>query len=100
MSQQTVLAEIASERQLQDAKWGGPRWDDSHSVNDWIAITARHLGLAGNDGDSDLLDDDQVRRYRKQMLRVSALALAAVESIDRVRGSTRDQIVRHSEPGY
>jgi len=65
-----------------------------------MAIVVRHLGLAGNDGDAMIPSGADLHRYRKQMVRVAALAVAAVESIDRVRGSNLDQIIRNSGSGF
>ncbi|MCC6419517.1 MAG: hypothetical protein IT429_14890 [Gemmataceae bacterium] len=79
MSLESVLAEVREERQQQDARWGGPEHDDRHSPWDWVAITVRHLGLAAEDGGQGV---DPVR-YRRQMIRVAALAVAAVEALDR-----------------
>lgn len=78
MSQESVLAEVVAERQEQDRLWGGPNHDDGHDCNDWIAILVRHLGLAANDEGAEC-----VQRFRRQMIRVAAVAVAVVESFDR-----------------
>jgi hypothetical protein len=81
MTRERIYGEITTERQCQDARWGGPECDDALSVNDWVAVLARHLGLAASDnGQVDAL------RYRKQLVRVAATAVAALESFDRVTG--------------
>lgn len=79
--QSEILSEVIAERQAQDAEHGGPDYDDCHSPNDWCAILIRHLGLSC----SDRAETD-FRRYRRQMVRVAALAVAAVEAHDRVCG--------------
>jgi hypothetical protein len=79
MTTQSALAEVAAERAAQDAEWGGPTHDDRHLPWDWVALLTRHAGLAVTDGGGEA---DQVR-FRRQMVRVAALAVAAVESIDR-----------------
>lgn len=71
MNRQEIFAEVNAERVLQDAKWGGHQHDQSHSPNDWIAYITKHAGKAA-DGDS----------FRDQMIKVAALAIAAIESID------------------
>jgi hypothetical protein len=76
--QEAVLAEIVLERMAQDAEHGGPAADDEHDCNEWLVIALRHLGLAAND--EAAVDPG---RFRRQMIRVSAVALAAVESFDR-----------------
>ncbi|WP_437309945.1 hypothetical protein [Sorangium sp. So ce388] len=72
----SVYDEIAAERAVQDAKWGGRDADDRNTPNDWIAYIAGHAGRAW----SSPLD---LATYRKQLIRVAALAVAAVESLDR-----------------
>jgi len=67
-----ILTEVAEERDRQDEKWGGPEHDDLHSVRDWIGYIRDHNKQA--------LD---VGEFRQQMIRVAALAVAAVESYDR-----------------
>src|SRR5690349_17719884 len=80
MSLERILSEIITERQCQDAMWG-PDHDDAHSPADWAGILVRHLGLAMGDGAS--VDPE---RFRKQLVRVAAVAVAAVEAIDRKAG--------------
>ncbi len=79
MSLESILMRVREERLLQDAKWGGPAHDDQHTPNDWAAIIIRHLGLGFSDG-----AEDSGERYRKQLIRVAATCLAAVESYDRI----------------
>lgn len=73
-----IIAELVAERQAQDEQWGGPSHDDQHSLNEWIAIACRHLGLAASDG-----GEEAPARFRRQMIRIAALAVAAVKSVDR-----------------
>ena len=68
----TVYEEIAAERAAQDAKWGGPAHDDTHFASDWIGYIIDHARRAF-----------AVGGFRRQMIRVAALAVAAVESHDR-----------------
>jgi hypothetical protein len=81
MTIQAIFREIITERQCQDVLFGGPSSDDAHTSNDWLAILIRCLGLAANDGAID-----SPERYRKQLIRVAATAVAAVESHDRRHG--------------
>ncbi len=64
---------IRDERARQDAKWGGPEHDDTHEPEDWADfIGARVVRIQlrmGND--------------RQNLVQIAALAVAAIESLDR-----------------
>ncbi len=79
MTIEAILRSIVTERQCQDSKYGGQRCDDMHTPGCWAQILMRHLGLAF----SDAAEIDPVR-YRKQLIRVAATCVAAVESLDRL----------------
>jgi len=72
-----ILSEINAERCRQDAKWGGPSHDDEHDQDDWSRFIDAHLRKAtpGFQLDRAL--------FRKQMVRVASLAVAAIEWVDR-----------------
>lgn len=70
-----ILTEIREERMLQP--WSAEH-DDTLSACQWVAILSRCVGLAINDG--ALID---LPRFRRQMIRCAAAALAAVEAFDR-----------------
>ncbi len=73
----TILEEIAAERQRQNQKWGGASNDDRHSSHSWAYLLVKHLGQSG------IGDDWNPIVFRKQMIRVAALAVAAIEWHDR-----------------
>lgn len=71
-----VLSEVGSERYRQDCKRGGPDHDDGHSARMWMRlIRERALDATGDDG-------------RQVMVEIAALAVAAIQTIDRaaIRG--------------
>jgi hypothetical protein len=71
------FAEIASERDHQDAMWGGPVHDDEHYPDDWAAIIRSHV-------------DDAVYSpcsYRIELVRIAAVAVAAIQSFDRIQSA-------------
>jgi len=85
MDRATIYAEVDAERQAQDDKWGGEGHDDSHSSHDWLAFLTKHVGRA-------VKYPWDPRAFRAQMIRVAALAVAAVEWHDRNRAMwTKDK---------
>ena len=72
----SILKEIVAERVNQDRKWGGPEHDDEHRPEEWAAFIVDHAAKAG-------IHEDP-REFRRRMVRVAALAVAAIESRDRV----------------
>lgn len=93
MSRESILAEVSAERERQDSLFGGACHDDTHSATDWVAILIRHLGLAVDDGSpagvcfmNDHCAGADPARYRRQMVRVAAVAVAALETFDRKVG--------------
>jgi len=77
----TVYDEIRQERKAQDKKWGGAAHDDVHTQFDWCEFIRHHTSRAVGGRKKD--------DYRKQMIRVAALAVAAVQSFDRIHGKTK-----------
>ena len=71
----TIYDEIKKERKEQDAKWGGPAHDDEHIPAEWRRFIIYHANLPFMVGEKE--------DFRYQMVRVAALAVAAIESIDR-----------------
>lgn len=69
-----IFHDIDTERAVQDAKWGGPEHDDKHVIGDWVGYIRDHAERA---------QFGRMSESRRQMVRVAALAVAAIESIDR-----------------
>lgn len=83
---QDVLGEVLEERYRQNAKWG----PQDHSPLEWIAILGEEFGEASKEalehhwaGKHYAVDADRLQRLRKELLQVAAVAVAAVESLDR-----------------
>lgn len=70
-----VFDDIAKERQRQDAQWGGPAHDDEHSEDDWDRFLALRCG-----------HQPHPSSFRVRMVKVAALAIAAIQSHDRKKG--------------
>lgn len=74
-----IIKDINEERTKQDDKWGGPEHDNMHNSHDWVAFITKHLGK------SVMWPWDGVK-FRHQMVRVAALAIAAIAWYDRTYG--------------
>lgn len=67
-----IYLEITDERLRQDAKWGGAEHDDGHSLHDWLdQIEYQHEQAWYNE------------EPRTRLVKIAALAVAALESLDR-----------------
>jgi len=73
-----VLGEVEAERARQDGKWGGPANDDQYNPLDWHEMIADYNGWARRMAAMGSLD-----RARKRYIQIAALAVAAVEAMDR-----------------
>lgn len=72
--ERSILYElIDEERERQDKKWGGPAHDDQHDAWDWARFLKQHAAQVP-------------QRPKEQLIRVAALAIAALESLDRTDG--------------
>jgi len=76
-----VFQDILAERIAQDEQWGGPEHDDNHAFHEWITFIRKQLTECNR---------TTARRagFRKYMIRVAALAIAAIESQDRYDSGT------------
>lgn len=70
-----VYSNIETERVQQDQQWGGPEHDDQHQLEDWCMFIEYQLERCNGVGGPE---------YRERMVKVAALAVAAIESWDRV----------------
>lgn len=86
MSQRTrdILAEVANERHYQEGRWGNTADDTKNKPNDFVAYIAAH-STRWFQGGFDPYPAAGVDAFRDQMIKVAALAVAAVESVDRQR---------------
>jgi len=78
-----VLNEVRAERDYQEAKWS-PSFDDKNTANDWVSYIGRYCANASK---FDLTQDE----FETAMVKVAALAVAAVETSRRNSGPA----VRH-----
>lgn len=78
---QSIFDEIKAERERQDAKFGGADHDDTHSVFHWFGVVRQYVIKAERD-----YDYPKFGAVRRRLIQVAALAVAAVEVIDRRAG--------------
>lgn len=81
-----LFEEIEAERVYQDKKWGGPRFDDANTREDWIRYIIEYAtGVRGTD-------------IRSRMIKCAALAIAAIESERRALmiPTDRSVLLRHA----
>ena len=74
-SREAVLFEVDAERENQNGQWGGADHDDKHSLADWNRFIDHQQHEATY--------EDTLPQVRKRFIKMAALAVAAVESIDR-----------------
>lgn len=87
MSRLRILREVSEERNEQVRAHGWTEEiDDHHTIPEWVALITRHAGLAVDDGDPAA---SPAHRFRRQMVRVAALAVAALEAADRREEAAR-----------
>ncbi len=72
----TIYEEIRAERARQDGLWGGTRHDDLHTEDDWAHFIAKR-------NDEILMRSHSSSRTRELFLHIAALAVAAIETMDR-----------------
>lgn len=82
-----IYQQIDAERDRQDKQWGGGGHDDDHDARDWLNFIDEHnarakKALAKRTGQREATPDYD--EYRKQLVEVAALAVAAIEARDRV----------------
>lgn len=79
-----VLEEIAAEREYQKEKWGVKADVELNTPNDFVAYIGHHASKWFNGGFTPY-NSNVVDEYRKQMIKVAALAVAAIEALDEQR---------------
>ena len=75
-STERAVEDILQERLHQIEKWGGDSHDDMHGSHDWLAFITKHTGRA-------VIWPWSRDIFRQQMIKIAALAIAAIEWCDR-----------------
>jgi hypothetical protein len=85
MERAVILQEIAKERAYQEEKWGNTTDDTVNTPVDFTAYIANYSSKWFPGGFIPY-DSKTVDAFRTSMLKTAALAVAAIESVDRQRG--------------
>lgn len=80
---QTTIEAIDNERRDQDRQWGGPGHDDTHVPEEWLAYIARQMSFAKTQVVHCGGPQSRDAVVRMRLAKIAALAVAAIESIDR-----------------
>ena len=93
MTKTELFAAIEKERHEQKQAGFTNDHDAEHSPADWHGLLSRHVGLMVNDGGG--IDEN---RYRKQLVRIAAIAVAALEQFHKKPLGELDS--RQKGPGW
>ena len=91
--QQRVLADVITERQRQDIKWG-PQQD--HTPLEWLSILGEEYGEACQATNKAYWGNRPWAAYRDELIQVAAVAVAMVENLDQRASEDRP----YSAGGY
>ena len=83
---ESLIKEIIAERRAQDEQWGGAKHDDSHDALDWLTFIRRQDLKAKH---WDTWPSRVSATYRSRLVKIAALAFAAIESYDRKLSASR-----------
>jgi hypothetical protein len=92
MSRNSIYHEIEKERIYQEGKWGNDADDVHCNPNDWVAFISKYSSK-WQAGELMPLSHMTIEAFRTSMIKTAALAVAAIESLDR-------QTQQHGKPFY
>lgn len=88
--QYSIYQEFVAERERQDEQWGGPSHDDNHYGSDFLTFIFDQVGKYRNRDFNEFkhlrganLWSVAQRHARARLVKIGALAMAGIESIDR-----------------
>lgn len=77
---QEIYGEIGTERHNQDLQWGGPEHDDEHDPFNWFGFIYHQVDKGERE------TPETAAKIRARLVKIAALAVAGIESIDRQAG--------------
>ena len=91
----SIFAEISAEREYQDSKWGGAEVDDrENGYMEWVGYITKYATRWFPGGFAPW-NEIAKASFRESMIKVAALAVAAVEQYDREAKKRRDEDPRN-----
>lgn len=83
----SVLGEVLQERERQQAKWG----EQDHDPAVWLMILGEEVGEVNNAALEHLMGNlPDLSAYREELIQVAAVAVQAVENLDKRAEGERD----------
>lgn len=79
MSRKEILKKVKSERARQDDIWGND-FDSLNTSNDWVSYITRYAGKA-------VTNPWDPNRFSENMIKVAAIAVAAIEQLEKTEGN-------------
>lgn len=92
MTREEFLDSVCKEREYQVARWGNEADDTANEPNDWVSYI-NHYSTSWFPGGFVPYTETTVEAFQRAMIKVAAIATAAVESMDR-------QQVANGKPFY
>lgn len=91
-----ILDEVRKEREYQKEKWGFKADTQLNTPNDFVSYISHH-STKWFEGGFEPYPPEVVDEYRKQMVKVAALAVAAIEGLDYQRGNNGNAFFEEDE---
>jgi hypothetical protein len=85
-SRDAIYKEIEAERAYQDSKWGVATDDTKNNPFNWVSYLSNYSSRWMK-GEFPPFTKPTVEAYRASMIKTAAIAVAAVESLDRQRAA-------------
>ena len=82
-----VLSDLTNEREYQIQKWGTDADDRINTPMDFVGYIAHHSTRWFNGGFRPY-SKETLQNYRQEMIKTATLAIAAVESVDKILDGT------------
>lgn len=77
--------DVRKERAAQDAQWGGSAHDDEHTPEEWFSFRQKF--------EERVLVRSEFHKVREELVKIAALTLAQIESLDREMMKERDDAI-------